>query len=219
MIRPIVAGAWLAATACTRDEDTIPSGIAVGNPPQMRVSVADGRGVTMETLTMPLAGVYLEDCAGTGQVIASEPGASLGLGRGSVDLQLGTFCVIGLIPGPDPVVLRGAAGEGTFRFSDALGRILLYSDGVTLVEEETFVLELAEPDWIEAEEFDLAPGDHLDLGGPGCLDDRLCNHVREGLMDRGGLYDDRDADGMVSDGEREEGSRAEGDDRRPERGG
>lgn len=208
--------------ACTVDDATDRSGIAVGNPPgkeevsaMARVTVADGIDVEMVDFLMAVDAVHLEDCFGQGQRIDLPVGTALRLDGSSIPIPTGEWCVVGLLPSPRAAHLRGFAGRGRFRFESTLGRVLLYSDpGVVLLEDDELVLELGEPGWLEAADFDVLDGEERFVGGPDCLDDTLCSRIRGGLMNRAGLFRDRDRNGQVDDTERKEGTDAAGDSRR-----
>ncbi len=191
------------------------SGIAVGNPPGMAriaVTIAPGDGVSFTRLHLPVAAVYTETCDGQATVRDVDPGTVLGIGE-TLEFEAGRYCALGLVPTDRPTEVMGVAGAGTFSFMSGLGRILLFGDGRTLDADATLVLELAEPGWIAETDFGLAPDEHLELGQD-CLRDPLCERLRSGLMDRGGLYDDPDGDGTIDDTERDAGTDTVGDDRR-----
>ena len=212
--------AW-GAVACSVDEPG-GQGIAIGNPPgkeadaRVWITVADGLDVTMTHLLLPLDGVYVEDCDGRGQTIEFDEPVRLALGGDPVPLPPGEWCGVGLVPSSRDAQLQGTAGEGRFRFESPLGRILLFGDGALVSAGEPLVIELAEPGWLAAQDFNLQPGEQRRLG-PECVDDALCTQVRVGLMDRAGLYRDEDEDGEVSTDERESGSDARGDARQDRR--
>lgn len=194
------------------------SGIAIGNPPgkdeaTARITVADGVDVEVMDLLVMVDAVHLEDCDGFGERVPLTERLDLRLGS-SIPIPSGEWCVVGLLPSARPAHLRGVAGPGRFRFEAELGRVLLYSDpGVVLLGGDELVLELGEPGWLEAAEFDVRDDEERVLG-PNCLDDPLCARVRSGLMNRAGLFRDRDHNGVVDDEERQEGTRAAGDARR-----
>lgn len=218
-MRNLVFG--LLSVACTVDS-TDRSGIAVGNPPgkeegeaMARITVADGDGVRMVDFNMAVDGVYLEDCDGNGMRIDYEPGTVLRLDGTSIPIPTGEWCLIGLQPTLRAAHLRGNAGEGRFRFEATLGRIFLFArPGNVLLDGDTLVLELAEPGWLTAEDFDVRGNEEVVVGGADCLDDPLCDQIRRGLMNRAGLYRDPDRDGQVDESERDAGSQASGDERR-----
>lgn len=183
-----------------------PGGIAIGNPPTtVRISLADATDVAFDDLSLPIAGVYLEDCDGAGQVVGRA--VEIGLRGTAIEVPAGDWCAIGLVPDGD-ATLTGRASGGTFRFAAPLPRILLYGE-IKLDPEVAFVLELAEPGWIDAAAFGLSAGDHLDIGGERCTSDPLCARILVALTDTAGLYDD-DGDGTVDPTERDRGESAAG---------
>lgn len=187
-------------------------GVAVGNPPQARVSLAAGApDVAFTSLELPLVGFYLEDCDGVARVV-DLPRTVLGLTGGEVELETGRYCAVGLVPDPaTPTVLSGEADGGTWTFTNPLGRILLYGD-LELVPDQELNLELAEPGWIDAAAFELSPGDHRDIGDSDrCSADPLCERITNALTDQSGLYVDDDADGVIGTEERDRGEDARGD--------
>ncbi|MEO0601617.1 MAG: hypothetical protein AAF211_09280, partial [Myxococcota bacterium] len=194
------------------------SGIAVGNPPSktdaaLIVTVAEGVQVLADALDLPLDAVYLEDCDGRGDLLPVRPPSAVRIDD-TLALPAGLWCGLGLVPQAGATVLEGTSGEGRFRFAAPLGRILLFNDvGVELRAGEELVLELAEPDWIGANDLGVGAGEELDIGED-CLDDPLCVRMRAALSRRSGLFRDGNRDGQVDPVERERGTGAAGEDRR-----
>lgn len=196
------------------------SGIAVGNPPSkseaaLLVTVAEGVEVFADQLDLPLDSVYLEDCDGRGDLLPVRGPRDVRIDD-TISLPAGVWCGLGLVPQRGNTVLEGVSGDGRFRFTAPLGRILLFNDvGVELRAGERLVLELAEPDWIAAADFGVGAGEQLDIGED-CLEDPLCTRVRDALSRRSGLFRDGDRNGRVDPPERQRGTGAAGEDRRGE---
>lgn len=219
----------LGLLACQVDVDVDAperSGIAIGNPPSKdetalaRVTVADGIDVEMVDFDVAIQAMYLEDCDGLGQRIDVPTGTVLSLDGSTLQIPVGTWCGIAVMPSPRAARLRGlVAGRGRFRFENPLGRIGMFSrEGIDLTVDDTLVLELAEPGWLVSDDFDVRDNQEQAIGGEDCLDDVLCDRIRRGLMNRAGLFRDPDRNGEVDDNERDRGSDAAGDERRERTG-
>ena len=198
-----VAAALIGLFACSSFED-VASGTIVGNPGDGMVGVAAGEGLSYTSATADIDGITLVSCSGAE---GREPfGARLDLlDGGSLPLLEGAWCQLRLDVSALQIAGDGPDGS-SFTLDLAPGEVALDSDGFIVVGD-TYVLELAYPDWVTADALGLEADVHVEVGE----DDALFEDLNAAVADGSGLFFDLDDDGAVSELEREEQQLAAGD--------
>jgi MYXO-CTERM domain-containing protein len=197
------AALWL-ALGCRSDEPV--SGTSVGNPGQLALSIAEGTDATIAYSWASVGSVEMLDCEGNiTEVVIDEELAFNGMD--AIEIPWGRYCGCDLILN-EPLAIEGTVfpdeeGFDFLLFLPIEDRIRLRSDGPFDIDEDAFILEIGEPGWITPE---TVPIDEPDVEIE--PDDEIALWLADDAESMSALYYDDNADGIISDEEREWGPTA-----------
>ena len=188
----------------------VEQGTVVGNPGDTMTVAADGKDVSFEESTGFAVGWHLTDCSGT--PTEEELNDAIDLAGEILELPHGTWCGVGLELIEIEIEGFGANDAGFYLDLEG-GLVELASDEGVAVDGGTYVFELAEEGWIDAEDLDLRDGEDVEI------DERheAYDGILEALLRGSALYVDSDADGFLHPDERDAGAEATGDLREDDR--
>ena len=184
-----------AALACAPNVSRKDSGVAVGNPGEMRARLAPAPGADLQDAWLALEVVALEDCAEGETVVAQDLILDLA-GEPQLLLPPGDWC--GLVLAGGELQLTAALAEGpTVEIEGEIDEILVL--GVFTTDQRATLLQLGPAGWLDAEALgvDGGPGDTVFLED----EDEGFEIVAEALAEASSLVDDADRDGVADDGE------------------
>lgn len=187
------------------------AGTVVGNPGDNAMRVADGEGVELQAARVGVSRVTWVSCSEEIKN-ATEVDAEVDLmGPDTFAVPTGTWCSywvefstpldLELVASDDP----GDRGQ----VSLDVGKVATFSEGGFTIDGDATVLELGYPGWLPLEAFLDDEGDWVadELDSTHPLHDELV----EVLIDGSALFEDRDADGQISEQERDDSELAHGD--------
>ncbi|MCP4807373.1 MAG: hypothetical protein GY884_18675, partial [Proteobacteria bacterium] len=195
----------LVLLACNIEETR--DGTVIGNPGDGMTVVAKSASVSYRWASTAVDTVVLESCDGEDAETAVETELDLLEGT-SLELEAGDWCALTLELG-EPVEIEATIDEIGVLLELESPEIALTGDFT--IAEEAYVLELAQPDWLEGLELDVDEedededtGDRDDDDWELEVDDEHPLHAElvEALAHGSGLYADRDGDGALADTER-----------------
>lgn len=183
-----------------------PAGTSVGNPGFAVTRAADSATVSLSKAELPVFGMEATSCTGATTGVLVDRTLDVRLGE-ELAVPAGELCTL-VIELDGPLVAEGTGQQGGLLTLELEADLLtLGAPGLT-VDGQRFVLELASPDWLDADELDLEDGEDVTIRPGSPEHDLLVLRLRGGTS----LYDDDDEDGEVDEGERSNGAEAEGDD-------
>lgn len=197
--------------ACT-DPDEVHDGTAVGNPGVVAFALGETVDMDVGAAEASAAWVGLRACGADEEQAIEREDAMVPLnGEVAFELPLGTWCSLLLddlqVYAEGHHVASPAEDEGVFIIALTLGPTMVNAgtfDGFTVTEDQAFVLELGAPGWVSAEGIGLDPDNEVIIED----DSPLHEPVALAMLETTALYDDPNTDSVVSEPEREAGSRA-----------
>lgn len=181
------------------------SGTVVGNPGDSFTTVADPKGLTWGSAELTLDRVVMTPCGARDHDVVTVDAPIDLLAPDPLQIPAGDWC--GLTLYADRLELQASASGGERVFVD-LDELAVVVSGSVPVDGGAYVLELAEPGWLDADALALDPRDPLEIDGAHADADALVAALEYGS----GLYAD-DGDGVLSEQERDAGALASGPER------
>ncbi len=202
MKRPAAAVlAVLAVLAVGCPSEPVDDGTAVGNPSVTTMAIAGGDGFTIDSATATIASIRYTSCDRSESADTLDREVDL-LGD-AVELRPGTFCAL-LVDFGGPVRVSAEWSDGgdpaSLDLTLAPGTLGLAPEGGSVrLDDDVLVLELAAPDWLDAEALGLVAGEDLVVGEESAEHDALAGAIEEDST----LFQDVGADGVVAAEDRE----------------
>lgn len=189
--------------ACTN----VGQGTIIGNPGEMRVSIAPGMDTTTNRASMAVDSVTWTDCGGFSELVRVDGTVDL-LDPVIVHVPAGEWCSVQLTAATNVDVQGTGDAGGTYALDLELPDVALSTPTGLLVQGNAYVFELGAPGWLDADVLGVTDGaDVVVAPGDALHDDLLAVAQRNSA-----LFDDADADGQVGDTERASGAVASHDD-------
>jgi hypothetical protein len=189
--------------ACTN----IGQGTIIGNPGEMRVSIAPGLDTTTSRATMAVDSVTWTDCGGFSELVRVDGTVDL-LDPVIVHVPAGEWCSVQLTAATNLDVQGAGDAGGTYALDLELPDVALGTPTGLLVQGNAYVFELGTPGWLDADVLGVSDGTDVVVAPGDTLHDDLLTVAQ---LDSA-LFDDADADGQVGDAERTSGAVASHED-------
>ena len=198
--------------ACTPGQKD-PGGTAVGNPGEATMRLGENEDVTWNNAVATLGELTTIDCEGSEEVVTLNDEYSF-LGDDTIALPAGEYCGFELTFDGVMQVEGETTPDTTFVMSmDIPGdAIAVYSAVGVNIDETLAVLELSSPNLLTVDELELVDGEETVIEAG----DATALFYAETIASRSALWLDADADGELSDSERNSGPLSAGDEWEPE---
>lgn len=175
-------------------------GTAVGNPTDLTVALAAGKGVTWQAASVPVATLDLAGCEGSEETVTV--GRALDLLGDTLVVPPGDWCGLDLVFDGDLHAQGITEDQSTLELWLRVARVALVSETAIDPGDGAFYLELADPDWVKPQPLGATDGAVVTVGPEGTDAEALVRQVEK----ESSLYVDRDADRSLDPDEREEGA-------------
>lgn len=180
-------------------------GTAVGNPTDLTVALAEGKGLTWQSASVPVATLGLVGCDGSAETMTV--GRDLDLLGDTLVVPPGEWCELDLAFDGELHAVGLTEDQSTIELRLPVGEVVLGSTTAIDPEGGAFYLELADRGWVKPQPLGATDGAAVTVGPDGTDAEKLVREIEKGSR----LYVDRNADGRLDEDERAVGAIA-GDD-------